>query len=111
MSWCHRCTQFDRIETMLILLTRKVDLMSQQLEDLKAAIAAEDDALAKLVAFAKGVPALVAAAVAASEAGDAAALTALTADVQAQSAAVLAALPAPVAPPAPPAGVVPVAPI
>ena len=55
------------------------------IDDLTAAIAAEDTLIDQAVAFISGTPAVVAAAVAAQAAGDAAGLAAITADVQAHA--------------------------
>lgn len=67
-------------------------------DDLKAAVAAEDNEIAQALVFIQGVPALVAAAVAAAQAGDTATVAALTTDIQNQTAAIGAAL-APAVPP------------
>lgn len=52
------------------------------IDDLTAAIAAEDTLIDQAVAFVQGTPAVVAAAVAAAQANDAAGLAQITADVQ-----------------------------
>jgi hypothetical protein len=73
------------------------------IDDLTAAIAAEDTLIDQAVAFIKGVPAVVQAAVDAAKAGNDAALAQIQADVKAHADALTAALPAPTVTPATPA--------
>jgi hypothetical protein len=65
------------------------------IDDLSAAIAAEDTLIDQATAFISGTPAVVAAAVAAAQANDAATLAKITADVQAHATALSTALGAP----------------
>jgi hypothetical protein len=100
--------QLDRIEAALAEIKTNVrkgfQAMSAEVDALKAAVAAEDLDIAKLVGLVKGFPAQLAAGIAAAEAGDTATVKQLTADVQAQTAAIEAVLPAPATPATPPAG-------
>jgi hypothetical protein len=79
-------------------LTQQGEKIMSAVDDLKAAVAAEDNEIAQALVFIQGVPALVAAAVAAAQAGDTATVAALTTDIQNQTAAIGAAL-APAVPP------------
>jgi len=81
------------------------------LEELKAAVAAEDDAVAKVLVFLTGLPDAIAAAVAAAEAGDDEALQALTLHVAEEAASLTAGLAAAAPPPAAPPEEPPPAPV
>lgn len=67
--------------------------MSQEMDDLKAAVAAEDTVIASAVTFIQGVAAQIA-----DAAGDKAASVALAADVKANADALAAAIATPPAP-------------
>jgi len=73
------------------------------IDDFKAAVAAEDTLIDQAVAFIKGTPDVIAAAVALQASNDDAALAALQADVQAHADALTSALPAPTVTPSTPA--------
>lgn len=76
-------------DPIILDLGRKI---MNALTDLQAAVAAEDTEIAAVLAYLKGLPALVAQLVAAAEAGDTATVQAITADVTAQTTALTAAL-------------------
>jgi hypothetical protein len=79
------------------------------IDDLTAAVAAEDTLIDQAVAFITGTPAVVAAAVAAQAAGDAAGLAVITTGVQAHATALSTALGVPAVTTTTPAVTVPAA--
>lgn len=86
-EWLWLWRRLDRIERLLILILKKEYDMSQEMDDLKAAVANEGTAVQSAIVLLNGLSAQIAA-----TAGDPAAAAALAADVNTQAAALAAAV-------------------